>query len=234
MNYSKPITYMFNDPKWVYKTLIGVVILFVPILNLAFLGYCIAVIRKSAKGWDELPEWDEIGEKFLDGLKFYLAQLIYTLPISLIVMGLTALAVIPILTSRSDSNGAVVLWILFGVLLVGALSLISLYSVVLTIIQPALLIQYSKKGTFGSFFHFKEIFGVISGNAGNYFLMLLMTIAIGLIASAAMLVINSILGFVPFLGWALTVPASLFCSAWSGLACYQLYGQIQANLPEAA
>lgn len=234
MNYSKPLSFMFSDPKWVSKALLAVVVLFVPILNLAFIGYCIAVIRKSAKGWDELPEWDELGEKFLDGLKYYLAQLIYMLPISLIVVGLSAMAVVPILATRSDSDGAAVLWVLYGLIALGALSMISLYSVLVTIIQPALLIQYSKKGTFGSFFNFKEIFGIIGADAGNYFLMFLMTIAIGLIASAGMLVVNTVLGFVPFLGWALTVPASLLCSVWSAMACYQMYGQIRAKLPETA
>jgi hypothetical protein len=230
VNYTKPFAFMFNDPKWLQKMLIGVVVLIVPILNLAYMGYCIALLRNVSKGSDDLPEWDELTEKFLDGLRFFVAQWIYMLPISaaLVLLGLGV--VIPIVAGNDRSNAASTLWIIFILVALVVAGVCFLYGLLLSILQPAWAIHYSKMGSFKSFFQFKELFRIIRGQPSNYFLAFLMTILIGIAASWALMAANIILGFVPVLGWILTILASGMGSVWSSLACYHLFGQVRANL----
>lgn len=141
------------------------------------------------------------------------------------------MGVFPLLATRNESQGTAVAWVIFILVAFAVAGFLFLYGLALSILRPAWAIHYSKMGSFKSFFQFKELFGIIRGQPSNYFLAFLMTFLVGIAASCALMAVNMILGFVPFVGWILSIPATGLCSVWSTLACYHLFGQVRANLP---
>ncbi len=84
MRIGKALTYVFDDARWVSKVLIGLAISLVPILNLAFNGYIIEIVRRMSRQESEiLPEWENLERRFIDGLLLTLAYLLYSLPLIL-------------------------------------------------------------------------------------------------------------------------------------------------------
>lgn len=84
------IKYPSSD--WSKVLILGVIfiasILVVPILLVY--GYLFRIIKATLAGLDELPEFDEIGEMFVDGLKIFVVGIVYSIPVWIIswIMGL--------------------------------------------------------------------------------------------------------------------------------------------------
>ena len=77
----------FSDPRWKSKFLIGGLLslagYIIPFVPLIFVyGYCAQIMRRIIveKGEPFLPEWDDWGKFFQDGVKLFGAGLIYSLP----------------------------------------------------------------------------------------------------------------------------------------------------------
>jgi hypothetical protein len=47
-------------------------------------GYVFRIIKATLAGMDELPEFDEIGEMFIDGLKILVVGIVYAIPVWII------------------------------------------------------------------------------------------------------------------------------------------------------
>ena len=207
MNFGKSFTYMFEDTNWVSKFLIGIVISVVPILNIAWAGYGIGIMRNMARGMERpLPSWDNLGEKFKDGLVIFLATFIYLLPaIIVIAIGAGAAAA---LGDESAMTAVIIVIICCA----------TVYFVAFSILQPALLIHYSRTNTFGSLFQVKEVFSLASQNLGEY----LMAWVTGLLAGAVLSILAPIL--------ALLCLVPLFLGiAWVTCVTYYAYGQVGLN-----
>jgi hypothetical protein len=204
MNFGKSFTYMFEDTNWVSKFLIGIVISVVPILNIAWAGYGIGIMRNMARGMEKpLPSWDNLGEKFKDGLIIFVATFIYLLP-ALIVIGIGAIAG----SALGDESA-------MTVVIVAISCCATVYFVAFSIMQPALLIHYSRTNSFGALFQVKEVFSLATQNLGEY----LMAWVTGLIAGGVLSILAPVLlvlCFVPF----------LLGIAWVTCVTYYAYGQV--------
>src|SRR5210317_1391292 len=85
MDYGKSFTFVFEDEKWISKFAVGVIISLVPIVNFAGYGYMVQLLKNVRDGEENpLPEWDDFGKFFVDGLKFLAGYLIYFIPIILL------------------------------------------------------------------------------------------------------------------------------------------------------
>ncbi len=81
MDIGKAFSFVFEDEKWVSKVLLGGVLFFIPIVNLAVFGYMLKVAQNVAQGNPRpLPEWGEFGEHFIRGLHWLAIQIVYQLP----------------------------------------------------------------------------------------------------------------------------------------------------------
>lgn len=77
----------FKEKEWFLKMILGSVISIVPIINFLSLGYFIRCIRSGWKGMLELPEWEDWGELFRDGVMAFLVLFVYLiLPVVLAVL----------------------------------------------------------------------------------------------------------------------------------------------------
>jgi hypothetical protein len=94
MDFGRGLRFPFGDQQWVSKVLIGTLISLVPILNLAATGYMLDVTRAVVGGRDTpLPEWDNLGEKFVRGLIGVLIQFLWTLPVLIFACPMALIAV---------------------------------------------------------------------------------------------------------------------------------------------
>src|SRR5437899_2102278 len=87
-DFLKPLTFVFDDPRWIQKVLIGglFVIASFFIIGAFFLyGYLARLARNVIAGVQyPLPEWDDLGEYFAEGAKLFVVGVIYVIPLLLI------------------------------------------------------------------------------------------------------------------------------------------------------
>ena len=73
---------------WVKIIVLGI-ILIIPIVNFIGLGYYLRILKSSLAGFDELPEFERIGELFIDGIKVLVVFIIYAIiPLIFFVLSL--------------------------------------------------------------------------------------------------------------------------------------------------
>jgi hypothetical protein len=210
MDIGSSFTYMFEDENWIKKIVIGGIVAIIPIVNFAAFGYLIQVIRNIRDGHPTpLPEWDQFGAYFMDGLWIFLIVLVYLIPVILLSciqgVGTAALAN----NQNQDAQGAV------GILSFCFSCLIGLWSLVVAILIPAVMIRYAEVGEFMAGFRFGEIFSVITANVGSYVIVLLLM---------------WVASFVGQLGIILCVIGVIFTSFWSYLVGGNLLGQLAAQI----
>jgi hypothetical protein len=73
----------YPSSKWTTLLILGVIMI-IPIVNFIGLGYLFRIIKATFAGIDEIPEFDEVGELFIDGLKILIVGLIYAIPVVII------------------------------------------------------------------------------------------------------------------------------------------------------
>ena len=87
MDIGQAFSFVFEDEEWIVKILLGAVLMLIPIFGqCALMGYGIAIVRNVKAGEPRpLPDWGNLGEYFMDGLMFWVATLIYALPIFILI-----------------------------------------------------------------------------------------------------------------------------------------------------
>ena len=155
MNLGKAFQYPFEDREWASKIGLGALISLVPILNFAMLGYILEVMRRvQHSDPTPLPGWDDLGKKFMDGLMLFLAGFVYALPVIILVGIPMALIAIPAaVAANSNSQGVANAVATAGGFVGLCLScILILYGIALSIVFPAIYLEYAAKGTFGACF----------------------------------------------------------------------------------
>jgi len=209
MEIGKAFTYIFDDESWIAKILIGGILGIIPIVNFAVLGYVVETLRNVAQGLDRpLPEWSEFGEKFVKGLVVLIIYFIYTIPIWLLMgcFWVAALAVGEEVGTAVGTPGDIMSLFSIGVGCIGGL-----YGLIIGILSPAILVNYAVTGELGSAFRFGEIFGLITGNLGNYIIALILAWVASVIAGFGVIACGV---------------GVLFTSFWGYLVMAHLFGQI--------
>ena len=91
MDYGLAFTFIPNSSKdWISKSLMGVVfalLSFVVIGIVPLIGWGIAIARHVIQGdEDVLPDWSELGQTIIDGLKFMAIFILWYIPVWLLVI----------------------------------------------------------------------------------------------------------------------------------------------------
>jgi len=232
MNIGKAFSYPFEDKEWPTKAGLGVLITLVPILNFAAFGWVIEIMRRVGKGDPQpLPGWDDLGKKFMDGLILFLVGLIYALPIILLVGVPIAIMTIPaILAGNSNmQDTAKAIATAGGIVSLCLSCLFILYALGLSILFPAIYVEYAHKGTFASCFNFKEIFAQIGKNTGAFFTAWGVYLGTSIGASLAAGIVGGLLGWIPCLGQLVAVVVGLAAGVYILLVYAHLFGQYGAT-----
>jgi len=174
-------TFVTDDPAWVSKILIGGVFAFAAtfLVGAFFVaGYWSRLLRRVAAGETRpLPEWDDLGGIFRDGLPIVGLYVIYGLA-ALLVTGVPAGLGFALLASARTGfrHAPDVSSILEGL---GAVGFLAVYGVVLVVafvanvLFPAVLARAAHANSFLEGFAWGEILAFLRTNTANYALALL-------------------------------------------------------------
>ena len=175
------------------------------------LGYCARLCRNVvANDPQPLPEWDDLGAYFAEGIRLFFAGFCYVIPLIAIVCAFIIPAVIagnitrPDDISRAIAGGmASCVWCLFLPI-----------SLALSFWLPGALLFAAVDQRFGAAFEFRRIFQFIKDNFANY----LIAFVVYLIARFA-----ASLGFILFcIGIVLTAFWSMIVSTYAFAYAYRL------------
>jgi uncharacterized membrane protein len=157
MNFAKAFTYIFDDQRWLEKLVIPLLVILIPVIGwMVAAGYLMRVTRNVAEHQAEpLPEL-EFGADLGRGFKVFVANLCYGLPI--IIVSTLLFLPLALTENSSDTTG----WAIFLAVIGGALILA--YSLLLTVLMPAINANLAVKERIGAAFEFKEIFRMLRNN----------------------------------------------------------------------
>jgi MFS family permease len=232
MDIGKSITFVAEDEKWLEKLGIGALITAVPILNFAWSGFMVDIMRNVGAGEAKpLPDWSDLGDKFVRGLIITLAGLIYALPAILVGCLLFGLSFVPLFAVSGQGDQGMNQGLALGStgLLIAAGCCIGLYGLVISFVFPAVFINYSRQGSFGSCFQFGEVMRLITTNLSEYATAWVIIIVAGLLVGLVIGAVGGLLSFIPCIGWIIAWAISAIAGAYLGAVYAHLFGQVGAN-----
>jgi hypothetical protein len=233
----KSFSFPFEDNQWVSKLGLGAVIAMVPFLNFAWTGYMVDIIRNVMNGVAQpLPNWDDVGKKFMDGLILTVAGLVYALPMLLVICLPMGFMVVPAIMSgnrdlESLSNAIASAG---SVLFLCLLCVFMLYALVLSVVYPAILIVFAREGTLASCFKFREVFDLIGKNMTPFLTAWGVSVAASFGISLVVGIVQGVLNFIPCLGQIAAFVLSIGIIVYTSAVYAHLFGQFgQAALGQA-
>ncbi|MEA2336568.1 MAG: hypothetical protein QOE82_575, partial [Thermoanaerobaculia bacterium] len=153
-----------------------------------------------------LPEWDDLGEYFSEGLRLFCVGFIYTLPL----MVLAVAFVVPSIAAESMDNDA--LRNIGGGMAACVWCLIFPLGLALAIWLPGALLFAAVERRFGAAFEFAQIWGFIKGNIGNYLLAFVVWLVVRMIVPFGFILLCVGVFFTGF--WSLVVATFAFAESW--------------------
>ncbi len=210
VDFGRSFTFVTEDPDWVKKILIGGVFFlacFVLVGVPFVLGYFSRTLRGVVAGEARpMPEWDDLGGIFNEGLRLTAVSLIYALAVGALMSVPLVMVFLPLVAlfgSHGDVSGA--LGVLGGLGMVGLYGLAMLVHLLLSIVLPAALARSSLRGTVADGFAGREILGFIRANVGNYLITLVIFLLASLLAQLGFLA--CCVGVLPAAFWSYMVLA---------------------------
>ena len=132
----------FKDPSWASKFVIAALFMLLCLLGIGIpviVGYLIQVTQRVIRHEEPaLPEWSDIGVKFVLGFKYCVVYLIYLIPVFLLVIPVIGLAVATSATDAPEMVGVLSIIYIFGFTL-----LVIPYSLLLTAIFPIVAYRFA-------------------------------------------------------------------------------------------
>lgn len=228
MDVNKAFRFVFEDKQWISKLLIGMMmslLSFFILPGLILQGYLVKIVRQVMGGQEDgLPEWMDYGKLLRDGFFVTVGQLVWALPLILLLLILGA--VTGGLGSLVNSSGDMVAAATTGAGLLMA-CLVLLVVIAFLFLTPALLIQYAREDEFAALFRFSEVFDIIRDNMAD----ILITFLVSVVAVLAISVVAGVVAIVPCLGWIAAALIALASGPYVQFVTGHLYGQIAAKLP---
>ncbi len=133
--------------KWVRWILLVVSTIIFPLL----MGYQLEVYR----GKKPAPELENWGKLFIDGLKLFVIQLIYAIPVILVAMIFIGTGAILAVSGSPDAWMAAAGSIIVGLLLT------LIVAIVIGLVEMMGVVRFAREGRMGEAFNFSAIFGTI-------------------------------------------------------------------------
>lgn len=187
-------SFFLEDKLWKKKMFTASAVAIVPIINIASLGYLIEFFRNVLEKRPDkrvLPPWENFGELFFKGLVLALATLIYGAVFSILMflLGMGS----SVTTLGSAISGGEAPSTSFTMIIA---SFLCVYG--LSCILWAAGVFYSETLQVKAVFRLSELFTRMAGLGRDYFLLML-------VWTVGILLMNFIFGFIPYVGFPLTI-----------------------------
>jgi len=171
-------------------------------------GYLARLVRNVIEGQQNpLPEWDDLGDFFVEGFKLFLIGLVYSVPIGI----LAAAVLVPALIAGNFGDNET-LRALGGISVSCVWCLVVPLGLALAVWLPGALLMTVTSGQFSAAFEFRRIARFIRANAGNYVLAFVVWLVARFAAGLGIMVLCVGVFFTMF--WAFCVAAYAFGQVW--------------------
>ena len=179
MEFERAINFIWKDEDWLKKILIAAVLLLTGIGSIGVIGWMAELARRVAANEENpLPEWDDIGQYFINGLKFFAVTAIWSIPATILI-GISSL--LPMLLTAFDEPNALIA--LFGIMVVCLNLLVFLYILVVTLLSMPLWVRVAEDTPFAELINPANAWQLLRANAGGYVVAMLVSWLAMLVAS---------------------------------------------------
>ena len=218
LDIGKAFTFPMEDQKWVAKLAIGGGLILAGIITIVgwlftfpvVFGYLAMLTRNVINGnLQPLPEWDNWGERWIEGVKMFVVGLVYSLPVIILRVVLTVPGAI---LANSSNNGVATTG---GVLNLAGGCLSFILQLAVAVVLPAALARFAVSGSIGDGLKFAEVFATVRQNIGMYVVVALMS--------------TFVAGFIGGIGVIACFVGAAFTSFYAYLMTFHLYGQAYRN-----
>jgi hypothetical protein len=238
MDIGKAVGFVFEDEQWINKLLLGAAVSLLPLFGgIVVTGYAIAVLRNAEAGESRpLPGWDDLGQYFMDGLMFWVATLIYSIPFLILACPIALVWMLPAVAGDSQDLTAVLASVA-GIVTAGLGCLAFLYAILLWLLTPVLQIRYAETGNLASCLRFGEVFRFLFENIGAVLIAQVLVWVAGLAVTSILGTIIGALSIIPICGWVVGAVLSLVmlpAGVWLMVFGGYLYGQIACSAEAGA
>jgi hypothetical protein len=207
-DFLKPLTFVFEDPQWIQKLLMGALFSLAGVLLIGIFfvnGYLARLVRNVVDGLERpLPEWTDLGDMFAEGAMLFVAAFLYMIPLFSLVFLMFPFSVLTNIDNPATE-------ILGG----GGLVLLSLVlmpvGLAVAVWVPAALLHAAVRRDFRAAFEFRVIGAFLKNNALNYVLAYLDWLVARMAAP---------------LGFALCCVGVFLTSFWSMTVAAHAFGQV--------
>lgn len=167
----------YPSAAWGKVVILGI-ILIIPIVNFIGLGYLFRILKATFAGIDELPDFDSVGELFIDGLKILVVGIVYAIPV-VIIGGIIALLlnISPTATTSPTSLDMFALGLSYSVYIIVA--------IIIGLIQVVAIGNMALYNELGAAFKFSEILDRIANIGwGKYIIWYVIMVLLAIVAYA--------------------------------------------------
>lgn len=191
MDFTKALTYPFDDPEWITKLgiAVGITILMfiVPVLGtiagaLLLAGWSYETSKNVRNGVpNPMASWSEFGAILSRGLQLAIAGFVYHIPTMILSCIAFGPMFLPLLGVDSEAMGPLAALGTFGTICCSCL--VILYGLGATLVYNAGYIRYMDNEALGTFFQFGDNIALLRENIGDFGMAFVFMIVGGLIAS---------------------------------------------------
>ena len=186
MDFTRALTFPFEDDDWLSKLGLGLLINLIPIIGnpLAVQGWSFRLAQAVKRGDPTpMPDWSDFGGKLGKGLMVWLASFIYQIPTVVVFCVLWAVFLLPAMSGGNDDLAKT----LFGgasIIAVCCICVVILYAIAAALVYIAGYLRYMDNDSeFGTFFQFGDNIALMRENIGDFGMFILYIILATLIAS---------------------------------------------------
>lgn len=216
MDLGRSFTYVFEDEDWLTKIILTAIISMIPIVNFAVMGWVVELIGNMIDDIEHpMPEWDNFGQKFTDGLIYFCAALLY----NMVLVGFICMFSVAGSALEAFSEG-------LALLLFCGMSIFMLVYLLLANVALFIgIIFYTRERNFTPFLQIGTNLRVAMANIGPLIMLFILSTLAGLIMA--------LFGWIPCIGWLLTIGLSVPVYAHlSGQTAAQIYTNAVGEKPK--
>jgi len=199
-------TFLFKDRNWVGKLVVACAFLLLSVIGLGMFvvaGYLIQITQRVMRGEEHvLPDWRDIGVKFVTGFKFVVVYVLYLLPILFLMVPLIVMSLAAEVSPQREVVGLVA-----GIYAFGFTMLVIPYSLALNMLMPIILYRFAEHERITDALEISGILRLFAQHWQNTVVVAL--ISVGVQSFAAVGIIVFVVGILVTIFYALAVSAYL-------------------------
>ncbi len=215
MDFARSFSFITEDEDWFKKVGIAAILVLTGIGSIGTMGWVVEITKRVANGDPEpLPDWENIGDYFIYGIKLIGVLLVWSLPIILLTVCST-LILIPVSDGFASFDDASI----FMVIMTMCISIVViLYSLIIGLLSAPLFGLIGEGSSFSELIKPNKAFALLKSNIGGY-----------LIAFFAGSIISSILSSIGVIACFI---GAFFGTAFGYAVMGHLIGQAHAQAKE--